>query len=850
MTIRDKDQAGTGIRFLTVDANGNHGNQAGPLLAPSTDFSAFISGLGTSTSYSLTISTPVTLTANLTIPSNISLVVLNGGTIGGAYTLTINGDFEAGAYTVFVSSITVRFDPESVDFVWSEWWGAKADNLDASASLNYTAIYNAIHCFQFGYVPRVKFRKGTYKYNQTIDIDAYFYGARLTGVSKFSTILKYIGAGSGWSSVHAGDGNGITHWTFEDIELDGNGTGTNCFDLGIDAATIIPDVGIVSFYNVRINNWTRHGWKNRMSLGVSWTEVEVLNCGGHAYFNPYAGSNLRSTTTTLTRCYFHGNSGYGICIDRNQSFKVQDCTLDSNFADDLVDGSTHAEVIGYAGYTITLSSFLLLGVPQLLQESDLGLTIRRTRSAVTTDVGTLASYSNSRLEWVINALVIMDFVVGDTYAIVSGTAGTGSASAVKKNGIGVYARNVVGLQIDGGHYENHLLNFFTDNCTSPYICPAYVLTQGAGAWAAYFGSTTTRPILTTFAHDVQTGGFGGVYSGPNVRHLDADGFSGAYAWVIESLDYWLKKGTNAGSSVEIFNSTAVVPSEIIGHHANGLMLYLNSTVGTGNPVAGLRFQTNVSPGYVRDFVINKDGDVIFSGPASARRIGFLGSNTDRADLRLFWGTSDGESVWDIGPGTSQMTGSDVGADFNLAGYDDAGANPYTAISIIRATRLASIMAGKSASTRANIGGTIFQSVVSVGNSGASETDLWNYSVPANMLARNGDAIRVTFGGATAANANGKRFKVYFGGTTGMNTGSLALNAAQWSMEVFIQRLTATTQLLIVKFFSNNAILYTYSETSSPAETLSGAVTLRATATATTTNDVVSLGAQGKWEPGA
>ncbi len=81
-----------------------------------------------------------TLTASLTVPSNIHLVILKGGSIvkASTYTLTISGPFEAGLYQVFsgFSAGNVTFGSGSIKEAYAEWWGAKGDG----STNDYTAF--------------------------------------------------------------------------------------------------------------------------------------------------------------------------------------------------------------------------------------------------------------------------------------------------------------------------------------------------------------------------------------------------------------------------------------------------------------------------------------------------------------------------------------------------------------------------------------------------------------------------------------------------------------------------------------------------------------------------------------
>ncbi len=86
---------------------------------------AAVTAIG-SDSKTLLVPDAQTLAANLTVPSNIHLVILKGGSIvkASTYTLTINGPFEAGLYQVFSGFTTdVTFGAGAVEKVFTEWWG-------------------------------------------------------------------------------------------------------------------------------------------------------------------------------------------------------------------------------------------------------------------------------------------------------------------------------------------------------------------------------------------------------------------------------------------------------------------------------------------------------------------------------------------------------------------------------------------------------------------------------------------------------------------------------------------------------------------------------------------------------
>jgi len=140
-------------------------------------------------------------------------------------------------------------------------------------------------------------------------------------------------------------------------------------------------------------------------------------------------------------------------------------------------------------------------------------------------------------------------------------------------------------------------------------------------------------------------------------------------------------------------------------------------------------------------------------------------------------------------------------------------------------------------TYAKVGGVIDVNTTSTGNVGTGEDDLITFSVPANTLATNGDRIQFQMAGTFAANANNKTIKIKYGGTTLLDTTALAINGGSWSAEGVVVRTGAATQKAFCAFRTNNVLLTSTSNYTTPAETLSGAVTLKATGEATSNNDI-------------
>lgn len=127
----------------------------------------------------------------------------------------------------------------------------------------------------------------------------------------------------------------------------------------------------------------------------------------------------------------------------------------------------------------------------------------------------------------------------------------------------------------------------------------------------------------------------------------------------------------------------------------------------------------------------------------------------------------------------------------------------------------------------------------VGNVGGGADDLMTFSIPGGTLERDGDSIRVWFGGITAANGNTKTVALSFGSQSIGNVVNGALSGGTWGGVLTVIRTGAATQLAYFNSSDtagNNAV----TRTATPTETLSGAVVVKVvgTSAASADNDVV------------
>lgn len=79
-----------------------------------------------------------------------------------------------------------------------------------------------------------------------------------------------------------------------------------------------------------------------------------------------------------------------------------------------------------------------------------------------------------------------------------------------------------------------------------------------------------------------------------------------------------------------------------------------------------------------------------------------------------------------------------------------------------------------------------------GTVGAALTVLHTFTLPANSLIKNGDGLRIVYGGLYASNANTKRIQTEFDSQVLYNSGLLTINSGSWQITEDILRLSATS----------------------------------------------------------
>jgi hypothetical protein len=152
--------------------------------------------------------------------------------------------------------------------------------------------------------------------------------------------------------------------------------------------------------------------------------------------------------------------------------------------------------------------------------------------------------------------------------------------------------------------------------------------------------------------------------------------------------------------------------------------------------------------------------------------------------------------------------------------------------------------GTSASASGTVSGRVTTNTTPVANVGAGEDDLMTYSLAANSLSADGKVVRVVGWGTIANTAANKTIKGYFGATAVVATpAGFSNEALNWRAVLDIVRTGAATQVasgqILIDDGAHGAEVQVGAAT--PAETLSGAVTIKFTGEATNNNDITQSG---------
>lgn len=284
------------------------------------------------------------------------------------------------------------------------------------------------------------------------------------------------------------------------------------------------------------------------------------------------------------------------------------------------------------------------------------------------------------------------------------------------------------------------------------------------------------------------------------------------------------------------------PVKVSAFDAAGKLTLPNGTVGTATGSLYATSDTNTGINFTGSDVIN-----FFTGGSNKMSVSSTGLTMAAGVIDVPVGTA-GAPTYTF---TSDTDNGMFKETTNTVGFS-AGGTQYTRIDSNGTANISANLRtnqGTATTTFVKVGGTANVNTTTVGNVGVGEDDLMTYSLPANSLATNGDYIEGKAALTFAANANAKRVRCYFGATKLYDSTSQIQSGGSMEVTWTIVRTGATTQRAIAKDVTD-ATLFTDDATyTTPAETLSGAVTIKCTGEAVSNDDVQQVIMANKWMPG-
>lgn len=156
--------------------------------------------------------------------------------------------------------------------------------------------------------------------------------------------------------------------------------------------------------------------------------------------------------------------------------------------------------------------------------------------------------------------------------------------------------------------------------------------------------------------------------------------------------------------------------------------------------------------------------------------------------------------------------------------------------------------GTNAADYAYVGGCLKTNTTSVSNVGSTATDLITYSLRANSLGTNADAVEIDAWGTFDSTVAAKEVILYFGTDAIYATGAFTFQNDSWRIRARVVRTGAATQISVASFDGNFVLVTDNAATAAPTQTLSSAVTIKCTGQGTASDQISQLGLNVKWIP--
>lgn len=456
--------------------------------------SAAVTAIGSSNA-TLLIPNAQAVSASDTIPSNITLKVLQGGviTIASGQVLTINGSIDAGLYQIFAGSGTVTLQRGSSSLAYPEWWYTGSGSW-------HTAINSALTATAEKGIP-VQLSGKEYATSGTITVgnDNVLQGVqgRYT-----ATVINYSGAAEAVTVKDA-----FRFGTVKRIAITGGTTATAIGILVGRPYTLLEDIFIYDFdglagIKVTDSASTSGGYLSRINRVIIYGNAVGVAALGDLKFGIWLSSQANAVTVSDYSANYVGTSGgAGLYVDGGVGINIDNVNIENGYSGSftvhgiLLNGGSdinlhnpyfennNKNLVVNNGSGIIVDNIYVNGFGQ----SSVGIQVNNPASYVTIRGGSIASVSGSGtdLELVSSPsnVVVQNLKTEDTNY--TGTPLVNLQSSTKLNFNGTLSAN------------SALVNGAAQNLSA--LTPKFQSLASAAAdrmnGLVYFGNDANSPIL-------------------------------------------------------------------------------------------------------------------------------------------------------------------------------------------------------------------------------------------------------------------------------------------------------------------------------------------------------------------
>lgn len=313
---------------------------------------AAVSAIG-ATNAELNISNNQSVTSNLTIPSNIELIVRKGGmlSISNGATLTINGQFQCGLFKCFDGAGSVVFGSGSVEAVYLEWYGAIGNGINDDHAAMQKAMFSPPLC---PIVLTKNFYIGDIVYFDS-NLILHGNGNSIIALSTFSKVSYMLHS----LRADASGYDGVSNIYIKDVTFDASDTSAggqigichgrdiiikNCTFNG--CSSIVHHIDLPGVRNVLVDGCLFTNKRTGTSLQIDGADTGSI---GDFTYETFNADRTRSLDVTITNCKFYSIENSAVHLHKNGHKRV---TVIGNMFIDcqnaLVDDDNYPGIAGNA----------------------------------------------------------------------------------------------------------------------------------------------------------------------------------------------------------------------------------------------------------------------------------------------------------------------------------------------------------------------------------------------------------------------------------------------------------------------------------------------------------------------